>query len=53
MVAVSTARPRCKFIKTVLASNAAKRAEDEDEEPIGGYIRGEGYYNEEEGDGQC
>ena len=48
-----TARPRCKFIKTVLASNAAKRAEDEDEEPLGGYIRGEGYYNEEEGDGRC
>jgi len=47
-----TARPRCKFIKTVLASNAAKRAGGEDDEPHGGYIRGEGYYNEE-GDAQC
>lgn len=48
-----TARPRCKFIKTVLASNAAKRADRGDEGPRGGYIRGEGYYNEEEGDAQC
>ena len=48
-----TARPRCKFIKTVLASNAAKRAEGDAGEPRGGYIRGEGYYNDEEGDGQC
>lgn len=48
-----TARPRCKFIKTVLASNAARHADRGDGEPRGGYIRGEGYYNEEEGDAQC
>ena len=48
-----TARPRCRFIKTVLASNAAKRAEGAGEEPNGGYIRGEGYYNEEEGGARC
>lgn len=38
--------PRCKFIKTVLASNAAARLGDGscDETSSGGYIRGEGYY---------
>ena len=38
--------PRCKFIKTVLASNAATRAGDGscDETSSGGYIRGERYY---------
>lgn len=47
------ARPRCKFIKTALASNAAKRGAGGSEEPRGGYIRGEGYYNEGEGDARC
>ena len=59
-----TSRPRCKFIKTVLASRAAERARgDEDGSGdggdgggSGGYIRGEGYYNDgdaEGGDARC
>ena len=38
--------PRCKFIKTVLASNTQAKADEEfcDEYLAGGYIRGEGYY---------
>ena len=35
--------PRCKFIRTVLASNAASGHDDEPSP--GGYIRGEGYYD--------
>lgn len=44
-----TPNPRCKFLKTVLASNAAKAKPDEgcDESSSGGYIRGEGYYEGE------
>ncbi len=44
--------PRCKFIKTVLASNAAARMGDGscDETSSGGYIRGEGYYSDGEVD---
>ena len=37
--------PRCKFIKTVLASNAARGHDAGDEPSPGGYIRGEGYYD--------
>lgn len=45
-----TARPRCRFIRSVLASKAAS-GPGEDEES-GGYIRGERYYNEG-GEGSC
>ncbi len=45
-------RPRCRFIKTVLASNAAKRGGAQEGERDGGYIRGERYYNEG-GDAGC
>ena len=37
--------PRCKFIRTVLASNAASGHGNDDEPSPGGYIRGEGYYD--------
>ncbi|MEE0027508.1 MAG: IS21 family transposase [Atopobiaceae bacterium] len=39
------ARPRCRFIKSILASGASKRGQD-DERGGGGYIRGAGYYEE-------
>ena len=47
-----TSNPRCKFIKTVLASNTASRSVGEESADQGGYLRGEGYYSEE-GDEQC
>lgn len=39
------ASPRCRFIKTVLASKAAGGGDRGGGEPDGGYIRGEGYYD--------
>lgn len=41
-------RPRCKFIKTVLASGAASAPRGGEEPPQGGYLRGEGYYSDKE-----
>ena len=41
-------RPRCKFIKTVLASGAASAPRGGEEPPQGGYLRGEGYYSDGE-----
>ena len=38
-------RPRCRFIKSILASGASKSGQD-DERGGGGYIRGAGYYEE-------
>lgn len=40
-----TSRPRCRFIKSVLASGASGRGRDDDGGG-GGYIRGAGYYEE-------
>ncbi len=39
------ARPRCRFIESILASGAHRRGR-EDESDGGGYIRGAGYYEE-------
>lgn len=46
-----TSRPRCRFIRTVLASGAAGPA-GADAPEAGGYLRGEGYYSEG-GDAGC
>lgn len=45
------AHPRCKFIKSVLASKAAASMEDKGEEGAGGYIRGASYYTNEDEEG--
>lgn len=45
------AHPRCKFIKSVLASKAAASMEDKGEESAGGYIRGAGYYANDDEEG--
>lgn len=42
------ARPRCRFIKSVLSSKAAASLEGLTEEKSGGYIRGAGYYSNNE-----